>query len=156
MRGRMRTEWKPPSEAVIRLPSNFTNSWTKKLTAVFNPGFHGRGVYHRRAGSETPLAGGVVAGNPEIRLAANGRKTAFTRGGGKPGMTGSGVEAMDRSSKTGPFVQPGPKFFEKSQSEIGGAGRLSGQAPILKVPAGAVSHRLGEEADPLPRSQVTA
>ena len=36
------------------------------------------------------------------------------------------------------------------------AGRLSEQAPILKVPAGAVSHRLGEEADLLPRPQVTA
>ncbi len=29
-----------------------------KRIAVFNPGFHVRGVYHRRAWPETPLAGG--------------------------------------------------------------------------------------------------
>ena len=62
------------------VPSDlFVAAWlcsVLKRTIASNPRFHICGVFHRRAGSETPLAGGWVlilkSWNPEICSALNG------------------------------------------------------------------------------------
>ncbi len=56
-------------------------------------------------------------------------------------------DRIGRRSETGSLARPEPRFFEKPQAEIGGAGRLFEQVPIPNVLACPVSRRLGEEAD---------